>query len=86
MTDRLLTKKSLLEACNRLEDFYVVQKSGGETGLTDAVTVLRESYGLDDDLTNAFADWVTEFCGDGYSGTVTLGLLIGLMAVDLDKW
>lgn len=82
----MLTKESFAWACTRMEEFYAVQRNGDQNSLTEAVTTLRESYGLTDDLLERLDKWTDDFCGERYTEPVVLGFLLGLMASEYEKW
>ena len=82
-----VSPESIRWACKRLEEFYAIHKDDGFTNLTEAMSVLTESVGLtSDEIGTWFCEWVNGFLGDGYDIPVTLGLLVGLMAADREKW
>lgn len=78
--------ESIQWACKRMEEFYAIHKNGGFVHLTEAVDTLLESVGLTGYVAEDFCTWVDEFVGDGYDIPVSLGLLIGLLAADHEKW
>lgn len=86
MTGTGITPESLTWACKRIEDFYSIHKNKSHRDLTDAVTVLREGYGLDDSLTERYVDWIHGFIGEQYDEPMLLGLLVGVMASEHKNW
>lgn len=81
--DPVLDRAALRIACRRLDDFYAVQKGNGHHALVEAVTTLRKSFGLTDELMKEFSEWTEEFCGEEHQGGLILGLLIGVMAAEI---
>ena len=83
MIDHPVTSEALLHAMRRIQDFSTVQ-SGEEWGeQLQALLVLRESLGLDDELLTQFDLWATSFLGDDeLSVPMMMGLMIGLIAAD----
>lgn len=81
MIERPLTADSLEWALSRMEDFYVVHRGNGVDSMKDALSVLRHSLGIDDDMFVRFGDWVEEFQGhDDETAAIFLGFLMGVMA------
>lgn len=81
-----VTSESLNWACKRLEEFYAVHSGGSASEMTAAVGTLREAFGLDDELADQFCEWVQRFVGEEHDMPMLLGLLVGLMASDKERW
>lgn len=81
--DPVVSRDSLRIAYRRLSDFYAVQKGGDRNALIEAVATLRKRYGLTDDLMNDFVEWMSDFSGDEHQGALMLGLLVGVMAAEI---
>lgn len=86
VTYPVLTKEGLAWACKRLEEFYAIHKSREHKDLTEAVTTLREGFGLTDEVAEQYVEWVHDFIGEQYDQSMILGLLVGVMAVDNQRW
>lgn len=54
--------------------------------MAEAVTTLREGYGIDDELANQYVDWIHKFVGEQHDEPMLLGLLMGIMASEYDRW
>lgn len=83
MIETPVSVESLTWACRRVEDFYTVHKDGELPDVVEAVTVLRNSLGVNDELMDGFEAWAHEWLDGAMSmGEMTLGFMIGLIALD----
>ena len=82
----MLTQADLAWACSRLEDFYAIHKDTSFREMIEAVTTLREGYGIDDEVADQYIKWVHKFAGEQYDEPMLLGLLVGIMAADHNNW
>lgn len=83
MIQRPLTEESLEWACNRLNDFSEVHQGTEWNEKLEALTVLRASLGISDQMMTDFAKWAASFVGvEEYAVPMLLGLMIGLIAAD----
>ena len=82
----MITQDSIAWACRVLEDFYTIHKDKGTRDMAEAVTVLREGYGIDDELANLYVEWIHKFVGEQHDEPMLLGLLVGVMASEFDRW
>lgn len=81
-----VSKESLAWALRRVEDFYTVHADKEVPDKAEAVTVLRTSLGVTDELMSWFDEWVQEWLGEEVSlGDATLGFMIGLIALDREQ-
>ncbi len=76
-----LNEDSLGAAIRRIYDFAAVHQHGDATDRDEALTVLRESLGITDEVLLQFTGWIEEFIGDESAGAL-LGLMVGLIAAD----
>lgn len=81
-----ISKEALRFAFGKLEDFYTVQKDKPFKDKMEAVEILRESLGIDNEMTVELSEWSGDFNGPGLDGPVMMGLLIGLLATDYESW
>jgi hypothetical protein len=76
---------SLDRAFDRITDFEAVQSGRSADELVAAVTRLQESVGILDESRSLIAERVAEIKGAPRArGHVLLGLIVGLMAAELD--
>lgn len=71
-------------AFDRLDDFLAVQASASPAALLDAVERLQESVGVDDAARGRIAARLDALRLDAQAGPLTLGLVLGLLAAELD--
>jgi hypothetical protein len=71
-----LSEKAFEYATQRVEDFAVVQLDSQNK--LEAVELMLESVGLDDDRKSQFCQWLQRFNPSTNEGDVLLGLLVGL--------
>jgi hypothetical protein len=71
---------ALATAFDRLDDFLAVQRAqhGGVT--LDAVLLLQEAVGLDDDARATIRERLPQLAEHGQAGSMLLGILVGLLA------
>lgn len=85
MIRRPLTEDSLGEAMRRFEEFAVVHHGKGD--YEEALTVLRESLGIDQDRLEQYRERIIDILGadgadPGFLSGSLLGLIVGLIAAD----
>jgi len=74
---------SLASAFDRLADFQSVQSGADADEMLEAVTLLQESVGINDDERVLLRERLTEIRGTKpAAGAVLLGLILGLMAAE----
>jgi hypothetical protein len=72
---------SLARAFDRIDDFQSVQAGASSDELRDAVTLLQESVGINDDERSLIAQRLEDIRGTKpAAGSALLGLIVGLMA------
>jgi hypothetical protein len=78
--------RSLEEAFDPLEAFSRVQfaQRGGFT--IDAVNLLQESVGIRDAERRLIVERVDEVAPDAQTGTLLLGMILGLLAAGREGW
>ena len=75
---------SLDRSFDRIADFCAVQSQTSDPELLEAVTLLQESVGIDDEPRALIADRLSDIAGSSRApGHVLLGVIIGLMAAEL---
>lgn len=79
-----LSAEALDWACRRIEDFYAVHEGREMPDAIEAVNILRRSLGISDELFNEFHEWAETY-GARSVGSLTLGLMIGLIAADRER-
>lgn len=75
---------ALDSAFDRLDDFLAVQAGAGPPALLDAVERLQESVGVDAAARGRIAARLEALRFDALSGPVVLGLVVGLLAAELE--
>lgn len=73
-----LTKEALEYATGRVEDFARVNLNRDKRGKQNAIEVLLNSFGLDDDLLAELNIWADQMDAAPETGSLMLGLLLGL--------
>lgn len=75
-----LDKRALQYACQRVEDFALVNKARPLDEKVDALNIWLEGVGLSDALKRDFADWLRRFLGSDRHDdpAVMIGLAVGL--------
>ncbi len=77
---------NLARAFDRIEDFQAVQCGRSAEELLDAVTLLQESVGIADGSRALTAERLQGIAGSSRApGHVLLGVIVGLMAAELDS-
>lgn len=86
MIETPLTIPALSWACRRIENFYLVHQGSEWAEKIEALMILRDSLGIDDELMNQFVMWSEEFLdvdeAKEYAAAMMIGLMIGLIAAD----
>jgi len=82
----MLTQDAIAWAGRMLEDFYTIHKNENARDMAEAVTTLREGYGIDDEIADLYIRWIHKFVGEEYDEPMLLGLLVGVMASEYEKW
>lgn len=84
MIENPVTEESLHQALRRITDFSLVHSGTIDpVEKLEALTILRASLGLTDDMLVDLDNWVDSITGDaGYTPAVLLGLIVGLIAAD----
>lgn len=73
-----LDSRALNYACQRVEDFALVNKQRSTDEKQDAVNLWLDHLGLDESLKQQFCEWLERFIGPGWDGAVMIGLAVGL--------
>jgi len=75
---------SLARAFDRIDDFQAVQQSRAGDELIEAVNLLQESVGIEDEPRALIATRLEGIAGSSRApGHVLLGVIVGLMAAEL---
>lgn len=83
MIESPLTERALVWACDRIEDFYFVQRDGEWADIMRALSVLKESLGITEEIGDYLTTWADEFLEDNFDhASLLLGLMLGLIAAD----
>lgn len=80
-----LTVEALRDATGHMSDFKAVHDGKGD--YQKALSILRESLGIDTEAEEEYADWLKEIHRTGdpdpaFLGGALLGLIVGLIAAD----
>jgi hypothetical protein len=77
VTVESISSEALAFATGRVEDFASVQQHRDWDEKLEAVTVLLEGLGLDEQVKHELSEWLDGFIGE-QSAEILLGLLLGL--------
>lgn len=82
MNETPLSEDALMWACSRMVDFAMVQKHREWDEKVEAMSILRESLGISDDVLSHFTIWSDHFMGtEEYTPAMLIAFLLGVMAV-----
>lgn len=80
MTKAPLSEEALRWACSRLLDFATVNGHKDQEEKAEALTVLRESLGMTDEVRDFFVSWADAFMdSEEYTPAMFLAFLLGAM-------
>lgn len=73
-----LNESALKYACQRVEDFALVNRNRSGNEKAESVNLWLEHLGLDESLKSELVIWLDRFLGPGWDGAVMVGLAVGL--------
>jgi soluble cytochrome b562 len=75
---------SLSRAFDRIDDFRAVQEGSSLEELREAVLLLQQAVGVEDESRRLIRDRLQELNGFQHGGEVLLGVIVGLLAAELE--
>lgn len=81
---RVMTSADFHRAFDQIEDFLTVQGKKPVEEMLDAVECLQAAVGIEDEERQAIAERIETAAGFERTGQVMLGVLIGLLAADVE--
>jgi hypothetical protein len=75
---------SLARAFDRIDDFWAVQKGSSFAELREAVLLLQQAVGIEDESRRLIHDRLQALNGFQSASGVVLGVIVGLLAAELE--